>query len=406
MPIYKCTYKTSEKGKQVNKMVVSKTRNECLMHLSYQNIINPKIREVADLHGMEYLIFGDVAAVKVNNKILADFFDQLSFLLKAGMQLYKALESLGKSGDKPTKGLCAKIMPAIAEGHSLDDALAKTNMFKPEIIYQIKAGAESGDLVNSLDRVSETLRKQNELRSKTITAAIYPAFMLVVLIAVTAIMMTSIVPQIAASFEDLGGELPEITLFVIAASDACVKYAPTVVGLIAIIVLLGRFILRRSMDIKEVFDKFVINLPLFGELKLKTELASLCNVLNALMVCGIPMVQSIGICINTIKSEYIKRKMIKVKHHVEVDGIGFYNSLKQVKGFPDLFTQLIDVGEKSGDLTPVLEKLAKRYEKNVEEVTKRITALLEPLVIVLMVIIGGTVVIGMMMPIFTIVEIV
>lgn len=402
MPVYKCSFKGDKKIKKIR---AAKNRTECLLELTYEGAISPKVSEIADLHGLEYVFLSDLSLNKLKVPVICDFFEQLVFLLRAGLPIYTALESLGKSGDKYIKHLCVKIVPSIVEGLSFDEALAKTGMFSMEVIHQVRAGVESGDLAQSLERIVKSYKKRMELKNKTITAAIYPAFMLVLLVAVMIVMMNFIVPKIAESFEQLGGELPGITLFVISVSDWFVAYTPTMLISIISVIVLIKFLLKKNSNFKEMFDKFYLKLPLLGDLKYKQEIASICLILSSLLICGIPIVQSLGITINTIKNEYLKRKLQRVKRYVEIEGNNLYTALLQTKGFPVLMMQLVDVGERSGDLVSVLEKLAERYETFVESVTKRIITLLEPFVIVVMVVIGGTVVIGMMMPIFTIIEI-
>lgn len=403
MPIYRCSFKGDKKVKKIR---IALNRTECLLGLTYDGVTNPKVSEILDLHGLEYILFGDVSLNKLKSTSICDFFEQISFLLKAGMPLYSALETLGKSGDKYIKSLCIKVVPSIIEGLPFDEALSKTGLFSVETVHQIRAGTESGDLANSLDRVSKNLRKQIELKNKSITAAVYPLFMLLVLIGVTTLMMTSIIPQISQSFTDLGGELPAITLFVIAVSNGFVKYMPSVVVGLLVLFCIVKILLKKNKNFKEQFDKFILKIPLIGDLNFKKDISSISTVLSSLLVCGIPIVQSLNITIDTVKNEYLKRKLQKARKFVEIEGNSLYNALLQVKGFPPLFTQLIDVGEKSGDLVSVLDKLAERYDSYVENIMKRIITLLEPFVIVLMVVIGGTVVIGMMMPIFTIIEII
>lgn len=401
MPIYKCSF---EGSKGIKRIRVAKNKQECALLLNYDGIVSPKISEILDLKGIEYILFSDPSLNRPKPSIICDFFEQLSFLLKAGLNIYMALESLGRSGDKYTKHICIKVVPYIIEGLPFYEALNKTKMFPFEVVHQIRAGEESGDLPRSLDRVVDGYRKRIALKSKTITAAIYPSFMLLVMVVVVFVMLNFIVPSIAKSFNDLGGDLPVITQIVINASNLVLDYSPKVIITALVIIVTLKILLKRSMSFKEKVDKRVLSIPLLGELRMKQEIASMCLIMSSLISCGIPIVQSLQITSDTMKNEYLKRKIQKVKKLVEIEGSSLYAALIQVKGFPILLTQLIDVGEKSGDLVPVLEKLAQRYEYYVENVTKRIITLLEPTVIVIMVVVGGTVVIGMMMPIFTITD--
>lgn len=403
MPVYKCSFQSN---KRVKKIRVAKNRTECILALNYEGVLNPKVREVADLHGLEYVLLGDTSLNKIKKAVLCDFLEQLSFLLKAGLPLYQCLESLGRSGDKFIKHLCVKIVPSIIEGKAFNEALKSTGMFEAEVIHQIRAGEESGDLPRSLDRVVDSYRKQMSLKSKTATAAVYPAFMLVIMIAVVFLMVNFLIPTIAKSFSDLGGELPAITQFVVNTSSWIASHTPKAVITVILIVLIIKTLKKKSLGFKERYDKLLLKIPLLGDLRYKQEIASLCLILSSLITCGIPIVQSLQIASETMKNEYLKRKLLRAKRYVEVDGSSLYAALVQVKAFPVLMTQLVDVGERSGDVSAVLEKLAERYEYFVENVTKRMITLMEPTIIVLMVIVGGTVVIGMMMPIFTIIEII
>lgn len=403
MPIYKYIEKDN---KNKTGYCIAKTKSECQLQLNLNSKGNVKIYEWLDLHGLEYILFGNISVSKLKKTIICDFFEQLAFLLRSGMSLYSGLEILGRTGEKDIKRICLKVIPTIVEGFSLDESLKRTGMFDPEVIHQVKAGIESGDLPSSLERISKTMRKQIKMKNKIITSSVYPLFMLVVLIAVTTFMMVSIIPQIANSFAELGGELPAITLFVIAASDWFVAYMPKIMIALAFFIFIFKVVILKNKDIKERVDYLFLKIPLFGDLSLKKEISSISNILSSLLLCGIPLVQSLSITSNTIKNEYLKRKIERTKKFVEIDGSSLYNALLQAKGFPILFMQLIDVGERSGDLVTVLNRLSERYDVYVENVLKRILTLMEPFVIVLMVAIGGVVVIGMMMPIFTIIDII
>ena len=410
MALYRCEFEGSRSIKRIR---VAHSKNELQLGLMLDGITKYKVEELADLHGFEYVLFGDTSDIvlfgtvqKAKKVVVSDFFEQLSFLLGSGMPLYNSIESLGKSGGKEIKRICLKLIPYIIEGIPFDEALNRTRMFEPEVVQQIRAGVESGNLSDALVRISNTLKKQIDLKKKAVSAAVYPSFMLAMTIAVLIFMLVYIIPKLSKTFKDLGSELPKLTQFVVDLSDAFMDNLAVGSLVLAAIIISIVLVLDRVPKVRLLWDQYLLKVPLFGDLGMKRAIASISLVMSSLLTCGVPVVQALSITADTVKNTYIKKQLQEVKRLVESDGHSLYTAIVQVGCFPQLFMQIIDVGERSGETIQALDRLAIRYDQYVEEVMKRIMSLMEPAIILILVCVGGVVVLAMMLPIFNVIELV
>ncbi|MEG1931414.1 MAG: type II secretion system F family protein [Anaerovorax sp.] len=402
MSLYKCSYIDTVKHKPKKLMVSAKTKKDCITVLAYRGIQDAKIKEGADLHGLEYLLYPDHRKPKTGLKVMADFFDQLSFLLKAGMQLYQSLDSMSRSGEPNLQGICLTLMPFVEEGLPLDEAMLRTKLFHQDLIYQVKSGVESGDMVTTMKNISISLIKKKSNRSKISGMMVYPAFMFFMMVGVMTLMLGFIVPTISKTFADLGGTLPSLTLAVMAVSDFMIANFPFIGIGIGVFIFLIITLRNRSKKFKSLTDHLILKIPVFGQLQLKSILCDFCTTMSTMMDCGISLVPSVEICSNTIKNEYLRAIFAKSKHLMEVNGIDLYESLKNNLIIPPIFLQLISVGVQSGNIVDVMKNIATRYDDETSALAKKLASLLEPSMILLMVLIGGVCVIAMMMPIFSI----
>jgi type IV pilus assembly protein PilC len=311
---------------------------------------------------------------------------------------------MSQSSNEEVAKLAVSLKPSIVSGLSIDEAIKKTGLFSYDTIAKIEAGRSSGSLTDTLDSLAAKLKESLELRSKLISSLTYPAFMVVMLIAVLVLMLAVVVPNIGETVKQLGGEMPKLTLAIMAASDFIVAFGLYIV--IGLVLLIGThtFFVKNSVKYRFLVHSFLYRIPLMGKLITKIHLQTLANTLSQLLSSGITIASALQIASKTVSNLKLQEALKKSFQKVSQDGYDVYSALESTKFFPIDFLQMIMIGSHSGNLDGVLDSISDQYSKEVEESMKRITALVEPISIMLTAIIGGVCVIAMYLPMFSVFE--
>ena len=217
------------------------------------------------------------------------------------------------------------------------------------------------------------------------------------------VMMTVVVPSLAKTLVSMGGELPLITKIVIGISNAMSKATPYMIVFIIALVFGYKAAIKNDAFKFEV-DKRKLKIPIVGDMLEKIELSKFCRNLSAMQKSGIALVSSLGIVVSAVKNKKIAKEISKAARLVEISGMNLAAALAKAGRFPPMMLQLIEVGIGSGKITDVLDKIAEQYEKEVDISLKRITSLIEPVMIVVVGILAGTVVISIFLPMFSMVD--
>jgi len=263
----------------------------------------------------------------------------------------------------------------------------------------IKAAEAAGTLEIVMEKIADLMETTEKRKSKIRSALAYPLLMMFFGILVLIILMTMIVPKIVTIFSDMNQQLPAITLILISLSDFLKQFWWAI--LILILSFPGILKLLFKNDKTGYFmDRLILRIPLFGELNKKLIAARFSRILSSLVKYDVPILKSLDIVINIVNNRVFKDALLRAKNGVE-RGDGLANSLDKEKIFPDITVQMISVGEKSGNLEDMLEKVADIYENDTEDMIVTLTSLLEPLIIVFMAIIIGFIVFAICVPIFT-----
>jgi general secretion pathway protein F len=325
---------------------------------------------------------------------------QLATLLSAGVPLVQGIAAVIDQIENPDfKRVLTQIREKINEGLSFAEALEfHKKIFPPLYINMVNAGEQSGTLEIVLSRLAEFSESQLRLRNKVLTAMAYPAFMAVMGIVIVGIMMVVVVPKITTIFEDFSRTLPWYTRMLIFTSDTLSSGVfwlfafPLILGLI-----LGFSYLRKSPKGRMIIDRFILKLPLFGNLSLMLAVSRFSKTLSTLLRSGVPLLRSLEITKrvlgNKVLSQVIEDASLSIK-----EGETIADPIKKSGKFPPIVTHMIAIGERSGELETMLESIAQSYDNQIETRLNTMTSLLEPLMILIMGGMAGFITFSILMP--------
>ncbi|WP_252502825.1 type II secretion system F family protein [Sporosarcina sp. Marseille-Q4943] len=329
------------------------------------------------------------------------FLRQFSTLLRAGVTIVESIRILSLQVEsKPFQKILISIGDDLRGGGSLSDTLMKhPKAFEPLVINMIKAGEMSGTVDDSLDRLADHYEKAHMTKQKVISAMSYPIVVGIVAIGVVIFLLTFVVPMFVDLFASVGGELPWLTQFVLKASGFMVSYWYFFILLVAAITV-GILMMRNNKEGKYLLDSFLLRLPIFGDLMKKSALATLTRTLSSLFASSVPILQALSMTEKIVENEVISRVVGESRQSLERGG-SLTEPMSDHWAFPPLIPHMIAIGEQTGSLDAMLAKVADFYEKEVDASTDRLKALIEPFMIVLLAGLVGTIVLSILLPMFS-----
>jgi len=338
---------------------------------------------------------------KIKQESLVLFCKQLATMLKGGVPVIKAIDSIsGELKDPVFKDTLTEINHHIKSGESFSNSLRKfPRLFSPLFIAMAEAGEKSGSLENMLDRLSSYLQARDRLNKKIIAALIYPTFIVIFFLGAITLFTLVLIPKFKAIYSGFKSELPLLTQIVFNISDLLIKNIAVIIIVIAVIAFFSHRYFFRTKRGKSMFDRATLKLPLFGDFLKNAALSKLTRTLAALLNHGIPIAQSIELVGRTSGNSVIEDASIKVKNLV-LDGANIPEALKKAEIFPPLMIQMVSVGVESGNLPELLEKTADFYEDRVDNFVAVLTSMIEPIMLAVLGVIVGVVVIALYLPIF------
>jgi type IV pilus assembly protein PilC len=333
-------------------------------------------------------------------KQLLMFTKQLTIMIEAGVPIIEALEILYKQEKNlALKKSVKQVSSSVKEGKTISEAMEKEKGFDKLYCNLIKAGEAGGVLDVILKKLTTHLEKSEKIKSQVKSAMTYPFIVSLVGGGVIWAMLVFVVPQFVAMLNDTGKEIPAVTQFVIDVSDALGKYS--VYGVPALILLV--FMIKswtKTPTGKIVYDKVFMRLPLFGGIVIKGNLSSFTRTLGTMLSSGVSLVDALDICIETIDNGVISEDLKTVKKKV-VEGKSLTEPLEKIEYFPPLVVQMVRVGEQTGQIDNMLEKVADVFEDEVNELVGNMTKLIEPLIIVVLGGIVALILVAMYLPMFS-----
>lgn len=321
---------------------------------------------------------------KVKSKDLSIFCKQFESILHAGVTVIQALQMItDQVENKHLKKALDNTRILVEKGETLADAMrAQEGIFPDILLNMVEAGEASGSLEVSFRRMAEQFEKDNKTTGMIKQAMIYPCVLLVVVIGVVALMLMYVIPQFKETLEGAGTSLPAITILVMNMSNFLIKRWWIVVVVVAALAVTFRFWAKTETGAL-VIGRTILKIPLVGDLSVKSAAARLARTLSTLMASGIPMVEAIEIVTKVMSNRIIQKVMEEARGDVE-RGTPLSQPLAASGVFPPLLYNMAAIGEETGNMEEMLEHAADFYEEEVEAATKAVTAIMEPVIIVLM----------------------
>ncbi len=344
--------------------------------------------------------------LKISLSLKLVFFRQLSVILQSGLPLTQGLDLLSENLSNKKFAFCIKdISSQLGTGVELSNAFKQyPKIFDPIVIGLIEAGEAGGILTKVLNRIALLLEAQGKLKSQITAALIYPVILLFLALTVSLALLIFIVPTFEELFQGLGAELPALTQFMLDLSRLVTSINFLIGAPIILFIMFYLFNLFYSSKIGRLFiDSTILKIPLFGDLITKTELASLSDTLSTLIESGLSITESLDKCIIISSNQIIKNTITKTIVLVEGGQLLSY-SFGSSNVLPKLFISMVKIGEETGELSFMIEKLSTFYKREVDEAVTVLTKAMEPAVIFVVAGIVGTIVVSLYLPMFSLLD--
>ena len=352
----------------------------------------------------------DIPKIKGVKKIVAKeiipLTRQLASMIGAGMPILSTMQTLEEQCDNPEfKKILTHIRATIEGGEPMSRALsAFPKVFDDLYVNMAKAGEAAGSLETSLNRLAEFLEKAQKIKSKVKSAMTYPIVVLVVAITMAGGLMVTVIPKFEKLFEDMlgkGAKLPPLTQFVVNLAHNFMDYSLPIAGAIFLLVMLVRMI-NKTKGGHYFFDAVKLRLPGFGPLIRKSSIGRTTRTLGTLMQSGVPVLQALDIVRDTAGNAIIAKAYQNI-HEAVKEGDNMTPAMEASKQFPPMVVSMVDVGEETGALPEMLNRVANTYDGEVYDAVDAMTSIIEPLMIVCLAVIVGTLVIAMFQPLMSII---
>ena len=349
---------------------------------------------------------GGAGTGKVPSKVLTVFTRQLSTLISAGLPLLRSLRTLGKQEKNANlKKIMASLAESVEGGTTFSEALSQhPKAFNKLYVNMVKAGELGGVLEIVLTRLAEFAEKSQRIRGKVTSAMVYPAVVLTIAVAIVTFLMLFIVPKFEAIFKDmLGGRpLPAVTQIIMDFSRFVQGNFLLLAGGL-VVAAIGLRLAIRLPGISAAVDTYKLKLPLFGDLLTKTSVARFSRTLGTLVSSGVPILQALQITRDTAGNERVSAAIESIHDNVK-EGESMVAPMEASQIFPPMVVSMVQVGEETGQLPDMLTKVADVFEEEVDMAVAGLTSLLEPIMIVLLALIVGTIVVALFLPLITIIQ--
>jgi type IV pilus assembly protein PilC len=342
---------------------------------------------------------------KVKSKILMIFTRQLATLIDSGLPLLRSLNVLSnQERDKVLKKTINALADSVQSGSTFSDALAlHPRIFNNLFINMVKAGEVGGVLELVLNRLSEFQEKAAKIKNKVLSAMVYPIIVMTMAIGILCFLLVFIVPRFEVIFHDLLGDkpLPPVTQFVLGVSGFMQNHGLVLLAAVVAGVMLYNLI-GRTRGGRLAIDTFKLRMPLFGNLNLKTAISRFARTLGTLVTSGVPILQALNITRETAGNSAVARAIARVHDSVK-EGESIVQPMEASKTFPPMVVSMVDVGEETGKLPEMLLKIAEVYDDEVDNAVAALTSMLEPIMIVFLAVIVGTIVLALFTPLISII---
>lgn len=343
---------------------------------------------------------------RVKAKVLTVFTRQLATLVDAGLPLLRGLRVLEKQEKNVTlRRAIDDMATAIEGGSTFSESLAQhPRIFNRLFINMVRAGELGGVLEVVLNRLAEFMEKAEKIKGKVKAAMFYPVAVLIVATIIMGVLMVFVVPRFKEIFEDMlpGDKMPQFTLVVLDISDAIKNNTFMVLCGVAAFVILF-WLLLKTKFVRKYYDKFKLNMPILGPVVTKVAISRFSRTLGTLVSSGVPILQALNIVRDTAGNVIVSNAVMRIHESVK-EGESITAPLEAARVFPPMVVSMVDVGEQTGALPEMLMKIADNYDEEVDNAVTAMTSLLEPIMIVFLAVVVGSIVIAMFLPLIKLIE--
>jgi len=340
----------------------------------------------------------------VKPKVLTTFTRQLATLVDAGLPLLRGLRVLEKQERNANlKGILAELATSIEGGSTFSEALAQhPKVFNKLFVNMVKAGELGGVLEVVLKRLAEFSEKAQKIKGKVKAALFYPVAVLVVAVGIMILLMTFVVPKFKDVFAGMNITMPGFTLFVLAVSDVIKNNILGTMGGVAVAVVLFLLFIKTKFG-RHIWDKFKLIMPVLGPVISKVAISRFTRTLGTLVSSGVPILQALTIVKETAGNVIIANAVAQVHESVK-EGETITAPLEASRVFPPMVVSMVDVGEQTGALPEMLLRIADNYDEEVDNAVSAMTSLLEPIMIIFLAVLVGSIVIAMFLPLIAMIS--
>ena len=416
MPIYE--YKAFASGGAVRSGVIdADTTREARQRLRRENLLVSEIHETRGgqrvkagkgrlsslVHRIRRQRAVQAGSSMRNLEIVTAATRQMGTLLGSGIPLAETLKAMIEQAEqRSTETMFREIRERINQGASLADALAEhPQMFGELYVNMVRAGEATGNVDVVLKRLADYLQSQRALRRKVVSALTYPAMMICIGLIVVSILMTVVVPKITGMLTDTGQTLPTPTKILITVSKFFKDWWLVGAAVLAVVFYAFERIYKKSDGGRLFIDRNMLRLPIVGDLLRKQAVARFTRTLSTLLQSGVPAVNSLEITRTVVGNRVIADATEVIRTRI-LEGTDIATPLKQTNAFPALVGYMVNVGEQSGELEQMLDRVANAYDEEIDIATERLTSVLEPIMIVILAAVVGYIVVSIVLPILQI----
>ena len=388
------------RGKEKRGRMDAANREEVVQQLKNDGLIPVSIKEQGVLNKEIDFSIGK----KVKPRDLSVFCRQFVSITQAGVPMKEALQMLTEQTEnKYLKQAVANVLANVEKGNTLADSMAAERDIFPDImVHMVEAGESSGSLDTSFARMAVHFEKEAKLKATIRKATIYPIILIFAVIGVIAVMLLFVIPIFIDMFADLDVEMPALTMGVMNLSKWTAGHWYVILAVIVAVILAYQAIYRTDQGRLKI-DLIKMKIPLIGKLNVKSTCAQFARTMSTLMAAGVPTINCLETVAKIVKNIHYKNALMKAREEV-MKGIPLSEPLETSGVFPPMVYHMTSIGEDTGNMEDMLTKLADYYDEEVEITTQSVLAAMEPLIIVFMALIVGTLVIAVIMPIGTMYE--
>lgn len=383
---------TNNKGKKINGVIAERNEGAARTFLLNQGIHIKSIRKKSD-----FVIFGG----RIKSIDVAILFRQLAVMMRAGIPLIQSLQLINGSITKiGMKRIVSDVKADIESGLTFDEALSRhPHVFDNLTCSLVRAGEGSGTLDNMLLRIADYKEKSEQTKAKVKKALKYPLTVLVVALIVTVVLLLKVIPVFKDLFESFGSELPAYTQMVVSLSDFIKEDGIFVLAAFIALIYGFKYLYNRSEKLRNSLAEYSLRVPVFGSLIYMAIIARYSRTLATTFAAGVPLSESLTNAGQATANIVYEEAVEEIRSDV-MNGQSLFFAMRNSARFPDMAVQMTSIGEESGKLDEMLDKVALHYENEVDNAVDGITAMLEPLIMAVLGVLVGGLVIAMYLPIF------